>query len=177
MGIRKVIVPVVIVCCAAIMFAGCKPLGAKSKKTTDIPELPPIGTGGTDMQNSTAPRDKAFETGTRVADKFENVLFDFDSAQIADGERAKLEAVATYMKSKLDTVVVLEGSCDERGSAEYNMSLGERRGMAARAYLVTLGIDATRMQTRSFGKEKPLNPGHDEAAWRENRRVEFNVMR
>ena len=98
------------------------------------------------------------------------VLFAYDSYQ-------KVEAVAKYMKSNADVKLVCEGNCDERGSNEYNMSLGEHRALAVRAYLVGLGIDGARIQTRSFGEEKPLNPGHNEAAWHENRRVEFALFR
>lgn len=110
-------------------------------------------------------------------DKASMVLFAYDSYQIAESEVPKVEAVAKYMKSNSDVKLVAEGHCDERGSNEYNMSLGEHRALAVRAYLVGLGIDGARIQTRSFGEEKPLNPGHGEAAWRENRRVEFAMFR
>jgi peptidoglycan-associated lipoprotein len=110
-------------------------------------------------------------------DKAAMVLFAYDSYQIAETEVSKVEAVAKYMKSNADVKLVAEGHCDERGSNEYNMSLGEHRALAVRAYLVGLGVDGARIQTRSFGEEKPLNPGHGEAAWHENRRVEFSLFR
>jgi peptidoglycan-associated lipoprotein len=69
--------------------------------------------------------------------------------------------------------VVIEGHCDERGSREYNLALGERRALAVRAYLVGLGIDATRLQTKSYGEEQPVAMGHDESSWSRNRRAEF----
>ena len=105
--------------------------------------------------------------------KFENVLFDYDSAQIKESDRAKIEAVADFLKKTAKTGALVEGNCDERGSAEYNMSLGERRALAVRAYLVGLGIDGAIIQTKSNGKEKPVATGHDEAAWSLNRRAEF----
>ena len=71
--------------------------------------------------------------------------------------------------------VIVEGHCDERGTAEYNLALGERRAVAARAYLVSLGIAAERLRTVSYGKEFPFDPGHDEAAWAKNRRAHFVV--
>jgi peptidoglycan-associated lipoprotein len=108
-----------------------------------------------------------------LAVKFENVLFDYDSAQISEAQRAKIEAVADFLKKNAKTGALVEGNCDERGSAEYNMSLGERRALAVRAYLVGLGIDGAIIQTKSNGKEKPVAMGHDEAAWSLNRRVEF----
>ena len=103
------------------------------------------------------------------------MLFDYDSFQIKPGEVAKIEKVAEYMKANTRVVLVAEGHCDERGSREYNMSLGEQRAGAVRAHLVGIGIAPDRIQTKSFGKEKPLNPGHGDAAWRENRRAEFAV--
>ena len=106
--------------------------------------------------------------------KVNAVLFDYDSAQIRDTERVKLDQVADYMKNNNTRAsVIIEGNTDERGSAEYNMALGERRALAARAYLVGLGVDGAAIQTKSMGKEDPVNFGHDEDAWRINRRDEF----
>jgi peptidoglycan-associated lipoprotein len=106
------------------------------------------------------------------------VLFAYDSAQIGLSERPKLEAVAAYLrKTSAGTRVVLEGHCDERGSREYNMALGERRSLAARAYLIGLGVDGSRLITRSYGEERPVDPGHDESSWRLNRRVESIAYR
>lgn len=105
--------------------------------------------------------------------KYDAVLFDYDSAQIRESERTKLEAVADYLKKNPGVGVIIEGHCDERGSAEYNLALGERRALAARDYLVGLGIDGANIQTKSYGEEMPFNPGHDESAWRLNRRDEF----
>ena len=105
--------------------------------------------------------------------KFKNVLFDYDSTQISEAERAKIEAVAEFLRKNAWTSVLVEGNCDERGSAEYNMSLGERRALAVRAYLVGLGIDGAVIQTKSNGEENPVTMGNDEAAWSLNRRAEF----
>ena len=105
--------------------------------------------------------------------KYDAVMFDYDSAQIRESERTKLEAVGDYLKKNAGVGVIIEGNCDERGSAEYNLALGERRALAARAYLIGLGIDGANLQTKSYGEEKPVNPGHDESAWSINRRDEF----
>ena len=121
-----------------------------------------------------------FTTGTPVSDiEFhrDNVLFEYDSFQIKSTEIAKIEKIAGFMKQETKVVLVCEGHCDERGSREYNMSLGEQRAQAVRAHLVGVGIAPERIQSKSFGKEKPLNAGHNEAAWRENRRVEFALFR
>jgi peptidoglycan-associated lipoprotein len=103
------------------------------------------------------------------------VYFDYDSAQINESERSKIESVASSMKGGSGQVIV-EGNCDERGSAEYNLALGERRALAVRAYLVGLGVDGARVQTKSYGEERPVDPGHEEGAWSKNRRGEFIVV-
>jgi len=105
--------------------------------------------------------------------KYDAVLFDYDSAQIRESERSKLEAVSDYLKNNRDVGGIIEGNCDERGSEEYTLAVGERRALAARAYLVGLGIDGARIQTKSYGEENPVDPGHDESAWSKNRRAEF----
>ncbi len=112
-----------------------------------------------------------------IAGQFAAVYFDYDSAQVRDSERAKVEAVAAGLKKSTSGGVIVEGHCDERGSAEYNLSLGERRAMAVRAYLQSLGVDAARIQTKSFGKEKPVALGHDEESWGKNRRAEFVLFK
>ena len=113
---------------------------------------------------------------TRCTDvSFEPVYFGFDSTVVPQGELGKIDAVAQHLTSRTDRVVVVEGNCDERGSNEYNMSLGENRAIIVRNYLVQSGIAADRIQTRSYGEEKPAVDGHDESAWRLNRRGEFAI--
>ncbi|HVM61766.1 MAG TPA: OmpA family protein [Verrucomicrobiae bacterium] len=107
--------------------------------------------------------------------QFPAVLFDYDSARIRPSEESKLEAVAAYLKANPGKLII-EGHCDERGTAEYNRALGERRAIAARDELVKLGADTSRMSTISYGKDRPVDPGHDEAAWAKNRRCEFVVV-
>jgi peptidoglycan-associated lipoprotein len=104
------------------------------------------------------------------------VHFDFDSAVVKSSEKSKVEAVASYMRSTPGVALLVEGHCDERGTEEYNRSLGERRALALREALVNLGADASRITTRSFGEDSPVAMGHDESAWRQNRRGEFVVL-
>ena len=114
---------------------------------------------------------------TRCTDvSFEPVYFGFDSTVVPQGELGKIDAVAQHLTSRTDRVVVVEGNCDERGSNEYNMSLGENRAIIVRNYLVQNGIAADRIQTRSYGEEKPAVDGHDESAWSRNRRGEFAIF-
>ena len=114
---------------------------------------------------------------TRCTDvSFDAVYFGFDSTVVPQGELGKIDAVASHLKSRGDRVVVVEGNCDERGSNEYNMALGEQRAIIVRNYLVQSGIAADRIQTRSYGEEKPAVDGHDESAWSLNRRGEFAIF-
>ena len=105
---------------------------------------------------------------------FEPVYFGFDASNLQPSELAKIEKVAAHLK-QTGRVVIVEGNCDERGSNEYNLSLGELRAIAIRDYLVTLGVDAQKVQTKSYGEEKPAVAGSNEAAWSKNRRGEFAV--
>lgn len=105
----------------------------------------------------------------------EIVFFDYDSAELQEAARAALRANADLLNSSMSWVVTIEGHCDERGTAEYNLGLGERRAFAARNYLLELGIAAQRVRTVSYGKEFPFDPAHDERAWAQNRRAHFVI--
>jgi peptidoglycan-associated lipoprotein len=104
---------------------------------------------------------------------FQPVFFRFDSSDIDGAGQRALNANAEILKKYSTWVVTIEGHADERGTAEYNLALGERRAMSARTYLVSLGIPAERLRTVSYGKEFPFDPGHDEGAWANNRRAQF----
>jgi peptidoglycan-associated lipoprotein len=104
------------------------------------------------------------------------VHFDFDSSVVKGAEKSKVEAVATQLKNNPTLAVKVEGHCDERGTEEYNRSLGERRALALREELARLGIDPNRVDTISYGEDKPMATGHDEAAWKQNRRGEFIAL-
>jgi len=104
------------------------------------------------------------------------VHFKFDSAAILGSEESNIEGVASALKANSAAKVRVEGNCDERGTEEYNRSLGERRALAAREALAKAGIDPDRIQTQSFGKDKPADTGHDESAWAKNRRDEFVLL-
>ena len=103
------------------------------------------------------------------------VFFDYDSTVIDAEGQGRLQANADLLKRYPSWVVTIEGHCDERGTAEYNLGLGERRALQARNYLVQLGIGARRLRTVSYGKEFPFDPEHNEAAWAQNRRAHFVI--
>ena len=108
--------------------------------------------------------------------KTETVYFEFDSSVLKAAEKPKVSAVADYLKANSPKAVKVEGNCDERGTEEYNRSLGERRALAVREELIRLGIDPTRVDTISYGKDKHAAQGHDEAAWKQNRRDDFITL-
>jgi len=159
-----------LVCVVAL--SGCK------KKTTsgNAGDNGIGGVTGTDV-NGTGLGNRPDLGATEMAGQFVPVYFDYDSAQVKESERSKVETVAEQLKKASGGGVIVEGHCDERGSREYNLSLGERRAQAVRAYLMTLSVDAARIQTKSMGKEKPVALGHDEESWAKNRRVEFVLFK
>jgi peptidoglycan-associated lipoprotein len=105
----------------------------------------------------------------------ENIHFDFDKSFIRADAKPVLGKVAAFLKKNPGAKLQIEGHCDERGTPEYNLALGQRRANSAMKYLVNLGIDASRLSTISYGEEKPADPGHNEAAWAKNRRAVFDI--
>jgi peptidoglycan-associated lipoprotein len=105
--------------------------------------------------------------------RFDDVRFDFDKSEVKEDGRKACQVVADYMKRNPKAKLQIEGHCDERGTAEYNLALGDRRAAAVMTYLVSLGVSKAGLSTVSFGKERPLDPGHDEGAWAKNRRAHF----
>jgi len=120
---------------------------------------------------------KAAEAGVAVTEerpsRFEDVLFDFDKSDLRAEGKKICQTVAEYLRRNPKARVLIEGHCDERGTAEYNLALGERRATAVRNFIVSLGVPKAAFSTVSFGKERPLDPGHNEAAWAKNRRAHF----
>lgn len=113
-----------------------------------------------------------------VAAALETIYFDFDKSDLRQDARDVLYKNAEMLlKAQPDAKIKIEGNCDERGSAEYNLALGERRAKSAMQYLITLGVKADRISIISYGKEKPAVDGHDEAAWAKNRRDDFVIVK
>jgi peptidoglycan-associated lipoprotein len=103
------------------------------------------------------------------------VYFDYDSAALRADARATLDSDAAWLKKFKTAKILTEGHCDERGTEEYNLALGEKRAKAAQDYLVSAGIAPDRIKIISYGKSQPINPGHDESAWQMNRRAQFVI--
>ena len=157
-----------------VLAAGC------ARKTPPAtPPAPPQTTAQSDTTTPTPTPTPPAETPptpvTVRTEDFQPAFFDLDSDALREDARAALDANAKILRDNPAVSVTVEGHCDERGTAEYNQALGERRANAARDYLVNAGIDGSRLQSVSYGKERPFNPGHDEAAWAQNRRAHIVV--
>jgi peptidoglycan-associated lipoprotein len=158
-----------------MLMTSCAQQSAVDQDTTQKAE-PPKDTSepttGTDMQ---AEADK--RAAEQAMNQFinEHVYFDFDSAALSALAQATLKNKAAWLKANPDAMVIIEGNCDERGTNEYNLALGERRALSAQAYLVDLGISASRLSTISYGEERPLDNRHTEEAWAKNRRDQFKL--
>jgi len=180
---------------SALMLAGLVLVSGCGPKRPPVVKAPPppanASTSGRDSSTS-VPRETIdpgsglqpfVDNNPTVGDGITNdergpladVHFGYDQAGLDDAARTTLDGHAGWLKQHAQTKVVIQGHCDERGTAEYNLALGEQRARAAKEYLASLGIAAERMTTVSFGKEKPIDPASNEAAWAKNRRAHFAV--
>lgn len=160
---------------AALLVGMLAAVGCSSRKQvttadTTPPPAPPTETQTTPPPPPPPSTDTGAETQTAG---LQDAYFDFDAAEIRQDAKDALTNNGKYLESHGSSSVVIEGHCDERGSVEYNLALGERRARAAKEFLVSYGIPATRMTTISYGKERPFDSGHDESAWSKNRRAHF----
>jgi peptidoglycan-associated lipoprotein len=117
-----------------------------------------------------------FETMVPVNSPYAPVYFGYDSSSVMSGEMSKVQEVARHLNANPRLAVILQGNTDERGSREYNLALGERRALAVREMMLSMGVEASRIQTLSYGEEQPAVSGFDESAWSMNRRVDFQLM-
>ena len=118
----------------------------------------------------------AREAETKAVPQLGDIHFDFDKSDIRADSREILQKNADWLQNNPDIKIQIEGHCDERGTAEYNLALGERRAMSTKKYLISLGISADRIYTISYGEELPIDPNHSEDAWSKNRRAHFLVI-
>jgi peptidoglycan-associated lipoprotein len=158
--------------------------GDQSNRLPGDTGLTGTGLGNTTSQPLTADQIAAGQNpGARVEgaeNRFvlasETVYFDYDRSTVKSSEVPKVQRVATYLKNQPSAYLRVEGNCDERGTEEYNRSLGERRALAVRELLIASGVAADRVTTLTNGEDKPADPGHDESAFSKNRRAEFVVI-
>src|SRR6266849_2783598 len=164
-GSALLVVPVLVL---SLFLAGC----AKRPATTAASAPPPSGAPApaTGAPSTTPPSPSEF----RETDNLKDVFFDFDKYDIRQSDAKVLDTNATWLKAN-DNLVLIEGHCDERGTNEYNLALGERRAKATMNYLVGQGVQANRITIISYGKERPTCTEHSEACWAKNRRAHFLV--
>jgi peptidoglycan-associated lipoprotein len=145
------------------MLAACasEDQNKTSSSSVNNPPPPTMSSGTTIVPGSQA---------DLVANVGDRLFFDFDKADLKPDGRKQVEKWAEWLKKYPQNTVTIEGHCDERGTREYNLALGERRAAASKKYLTALGIDAKRVATISYGKERPAVVGSNEAAWAQNRR-------
>jgi len=160
---------------AMLALSGC---GSKeevmTEPTADLGTTEDVGgISGDDIGLYEQPDDAVYvEPASSV---FSDIHFDFDSYNIRAADEAVLQRISNWLRENDQVRVMIEGHCDERGTNEYNMALGEQRALAARRYLVNLGVGAARLGTVSYGEEQPLDPRSTEEAWAKNRRAHFVV--
>ncbi|MGH8003324.1 MAG: peptidoglycan-associated lipoprotein Pal [Limisphaerales bacterium] len=152
----------------AFYFSGC---GKKPQPVTEKPA--PQEETKSEPQDTSGRVEPGEVTEETIPSGFQKIYFDFDRYYIRDDAKAALEQNARVLKANSNMRILIEGHCDERGTVEYNLALGERRAASARQYLLDLGIDGSRISTVSYGKERPVAFGHDESSWQQNRRGEF----
>jgi peptidoglycan-associated lipoprotein len=180
----------------AIAATGC---AHKPVNVTPMPQgitPPPVEPTPNTMQDNTTPGTQLSTdtnaTGVEISqanpDLFQGMIedtnalasytahFRYDSAAVQKADKDNLQAVASALAADASTKLLIEGNCDERGTDEYNRALGERRALALREALAKIGVDPSRVRTISYGKDKPVDPGHDEEAWAKNRRGDFILL-
>ena len=160
----------IVVVFALTIFTGCAEKKAVVTEGTAQEQAAPAQSAATTNEQS-AKVEPAATAETAVKD----IFFEFDKSNISSDAREILKANADFLLKNGNSKVVIEGHCDERGTAEYNMALGQRRAQETKNYLVNLGIKEPRIKTISYGEERPFDPGHNEDAWAKNRRAHFAV--
>jgi peptidoglycan-associated lipoprotein len=161
-------------CAVSLLALGATGCARKAVQSPPAPPAVPPVTEAVPAPTEPETAAPAAPTGVTSAD-FVPAFFAFDSYALGADARSALDANARLLRGSGDVRVTIEGHCDERGTAEYNLALGERRANAARDYLVAAGIATHRIQTVSYGKERPFEEGHDEASWAKNRRAHVVV--
>jgi peptidoglycan-associated lipoprotein len=164
-------------------LACSNPEPAPAKPKVDTPKATVPDTGGTVAPPTGEGIDKAklaeqerLAAMRRAAEAaLKEINFDFDKSDIRDADKGKLQGIAAFLKNYGQVRLNLEGHCDERGTVEYNIALGDRRAHAALRYLAGLGVAEGRLNPVSYGKERPKVTGHDDQSWFENRRCEFKM--
>jgi len=148
----------------------------KKKQEPVVPPPAPIETKTPEVIKDTTPPPPPPAKEMLREEQLQTVYFDFDKYTLRPDAKASLDANFALLQTYTDVIIKIEGHCDERGTVEYNLSLGEKRAQSVMDYLSGLGIASSRMTVISYGKERPVDAGHNEGAWSKNRRSEFRVV-
>lgn len=176
--LRFTIVLMCVLGLVAFGLFGCKKKGASPGPGDDMMSATPVPTPmptptpyqyGDEINEAT----ELYGSDNEEMVAMEDINFDYDSYMLSQEARRILADNAIYLKRNKSVNILIEGHCDERGTVEYNIALGQKRADATKDYLASMGIDSSRMSTVSYGEEKPLDPGSDEYAWAKNRRAHF----
>jgi peptidoglycan-associated lipoprotein len=160
---------VLVIAGAFVLAAGC---ARKPKPASDLTKP------STSTEDSAKPAETAPAPEKPAAEVvFSDIFFDYDQASLREDARLTLEGNARMLMQHPDVKIQLEGHCDERGTVEYNLALGDRRAQSVKDFIVEFGADPGRITTISYGEERPFVQGHDEGAWSQNRRVHFVVLK
>ncbi len=175
---RQWILLLLVVPLLALLLAGCG--GKKEQPVNTNPvvvpeETPPPPVPEQPKEEETTPPPVDYHTLAPQEYGIRDVFFAFDDYSLSDEAMVTLGENARIIKEHPDVVYLIEGHCDERGTVEYNLALGEKRAKAVRDYLVALGVPASQLRITSYGEERPFALGHDEAAWAQNRRAHFSL--
>ena len=164
-----------VVGCASESVKDDEPLVADEKAKRDADEQARIERERLEQEQLIREQRLREDEVRKLRDSFENqkIFFMFDSAVLSEKAQTVLRDKADFLSRNLEKGVLIEGHCDERGSVEYNLALGQSRAESARKYMNLLGVASDRINTVSYGKERPVDPGHNEDAWAKNRRDEF----
>ena len=167
---RKTAVLLLIGAMIAVLLVACG-------KPPSPPPQQPVETRPTDTTTPPPPPSEQEQPKAMLQEtQFQTVYFDFDKYDLRADAKASLDANFALLQEFPDAIVKVEGHCDERGTVEYNLSLGEKRAKAVMTYLAGRGIAQARLSIISYGKERTVDPGHNETAWAKNRRAEFKVV-
>lgn len=147
--------------------------GSKKALKSSVPSTPIVEK----TPEAPPPTVPAAPTKPEEAVTLEDIYFDYDKSTLRSDAQATLAKHAQTLLERMEVTIRVEGHCDERGTVEYNLALGERRAQAVLGYFASYGVPRDRMSTVSFGEERPVDPGHDERAWAKNRRAAFVVVR
>ncbi len=184
-----ILITLAIMCSALFLMTSC---AHKTATTEEVATPPPSGPTEAELKAAREAEERAAEErraeeermraealARQEMEDFEsiNIYFDFDKSELTDKAQAVLMKKAEYLKKNSKYDVRIEGNCDERGTNEYNLALGDRRAHAAYDFLATLGVSKDRMTTISYGEERPLDSGSGEAAWAKNRNDQFVLVK